>query len=406
MNKKVNNLHTYLWVGKNKQGVKIRGEISALNPNAAWSKLQFTGIKVLKVKRKTQISLSFVRQKIGAKDIVFFSRYLSTMISAKIPLVQSLDIISQSCTNKAMQALLGEIRSDVEGGDTLTDALKKHPDYFDGLYCGLIHAGEQSGTLETMLHKIAAHVENVQALKSKFKRACVYPIAILCTAFGVAVFMLLFVVPRFESLFTAQGAELPIFTRMVIVASKFFQAYWLLLLICLVGLIIGFHYLKKKSPSFRHLLDVVVLKLPIFGALVKKVIFARFARTLAITLTAGIPIIDALELVKDVVKNSIYTNTLAQIKIDVAEGQQMNFAMNVTHLFPSMMVQMVEIGEKTAATNDMLNKVADYYEEEVDAMVSNMSSLLEPFILLILGGIVAILVIAMYLPIFKLGGIF
>lgn len=399
-------LNTYIWTGTNKRGKKVQGEMNAVGIDVVRAKLQSINIKILKIKQKPKSLFSFLKPKIKFTDIVYFSRHLATMINAKVPLVQALDIISKGIENPTARSLIVAIKTDVESGNSLTSALKKYPRYFDNLYCGLIHSGEQSGTLETMLNRLAVHLEKTQSLKNKIKKACVYPAAIVCAAIAVGVFMLLFIVPQFESLFKTHGAELPLFTQIVIDLSKDVQAYWFYGLVLIVAIVLGFRYARKHVKKFSDSVDLMILKLPIFGKLIKKVIFARFTRTLAITLNAGVPIVDALYLAEDVIKNYVYTTAISQIKTDVETGQQMYFSMETTHLFPNMIVQMVEVGEKTGETKDILHKIADYYDEEVDLAVSNLNSLLEPFIIVLLGGMVATLVISMYMPIFKLGSVF
>lgn len=404
--KKSIQLNTYVWQGTNQQGMKAHGEAIALNIETAKAELQTTGITVVKIKLKPKDLLSFIKKKIKFKDIVFFSRHLATMIGAKMPLIQALEVIAKGTENINVRSLIVEVKTDVENGNTFTSALSKYPEQFDNLFCGLVHAGEQSGTLETMLNKIANHLEKTQSLRNKMKKACVYPAAIVSTALIVSACMLLFVVPQFEVLFNSQGAQLPAFTKVIIGLSKFVQAYWYIILILLIVGICYFNYARKHIVKFSHFVDLLTLKLPIFGKLVEQVIFARFSRTLGITLAAGIPLVDALTLVTNVIKNSIYANALNQIKTTIATGQQMNVAMSLTHLFPSLVTQMIQVGEKTGSTKDILNKIADYYEEEVDGMVTNMSSLMEPLIIVLLGGMVGTLVVAMYLPIFKLGSVF
>lgn len=398
--------NTYAWKGTDADGVKVNGEISAISTAMAQSELQNAGIVATKIKRKPKPLFSFLKKKISFSDIVFFSRYLATVLNAKIPLVQALDIIADGQENIAMQALVNKLKTDVESGHSFSAALKKYPNYFDNLYCGLVHSGEQSGTLEVMLNRLADHLENVQSLKRKVKKALVYPIVIVTTAFGVSAIMLVFIVPQFEALFKTHDAQLPAFTRAVMSVSNAVQAYWYIILLILIAGIIAFNYFNKHSKKFSHSVDKLALRLPVFGVLIKKVIYARFTSTLAVTLGSGMLIIDALDLVKEVVKNSVYSDAIGRITKDVVKGQQMYMSMAITNLFPSMIVKMVEIGEKTGEMQEMLQKISEYYEEEVDYTVSNMSSILEPFIIIFLGGIVAVLVISMYLPIFELGSIF
>ncbi len=398
--------NTYAWKGTDANGIKLNGEISAINEAMVQSELQTAGIVITKLKRKPKPLFSFLKKKIRFSDIVFFSRYLATVLNAKVPLVQALDIIAGGQENIAMQTLIKKIKADVESGNSFSAALKKYPNYFDNLYCGLVHSGEQSGTLEVMLNRLADHLENVQSLKRKVKKALVYPVVIVTTALGVSAVMLVFIVPQFEALFKTHDAQLPAFTRGVIAISNAVQAYWYIIILILVAGIIAFRYFNKHSKKFSHNVDKLALRLPVFGVLLKKIIYARFTSTLAVTLGSGMLIIDALSLVKEVVKNSIYSDAIGRITNDVVKGQQMYMSMAITNLFPNMIVKMVEIGEKTGEMQEMLQKISEYYEEEVDYTVSNMSSILEPFVIIFLGGIVAVLVISMYLPIFELGSIY
>jgi type IV pilus assembly protein PilC len=330
---------------------------------------------------------------------------MSTMMESGIPLIQSFDIVAKGQVNEKMTNLILEIKTSVESGLTLAESLKKHPDYFNDLYCNLIDAGEQSGALEIMLDNLASYKEKVESIKKKIKKALFYPIAVLIIAFLVSAALLIFVVPQFEELFKGFGADLPGLTRVVIDMSEFFQAYWYLIFGILVGLGWGFIYLKKNSTAFAYQLDKFSLKFPIIGQILQKAAIARFSRTLSITFAAGMPLVDALKSVSGATGNILYADATRQIKEEVSTGQQMQFAMKKTNLFPNMVIQMIAIGEESGSLESMLLKVADFYEEEVDAAVDALSSLLEPLIMAVLGVMVGGLVVAMYMPIFKLGAV-
>ena len=396
----------YSWEGLNKRGTRVKGESTGLSASIVQAELQRQGINTLRIRKKAKPLFSFGAKKIGPLDIVIFTRHLSTMILAGLPLVQSLDIIARGQENPNMQKLVLDVKTDVASGKTFSDSLSKHPRYFDDLFVSLINAGEQSGTLDTMLNRIAIYLEKSHSLKKKIKKAFVYPAAVLVVAMCVSAVLLLFVVPQFDKLFSSFGAELPAFTRVIVVLSEFLRAYWWMLLIAIGGFIYMLVRLKRNSKRFTELLDRRILKGLGVGPLLKNAIIARYARTLATTMAAGIPVIESLQAVADTAGNSVYSKAIIQIKEDVATGLQMHTAMTTTQLFPNMVVQMVAVGEESGSIEDMLNKIATYYEEDVDNMVDNLSSLLEPLIMVVLGGIIGSFVIAMYLPIFKIGSIF
>jgi type IV pilus assembly protein PilC len=398
-------LTAYAWSGVNKRGEKVSGVQDARSTAILKADLRKQGIMVKKVAKKTKPLFSKRSKKIQPQDIAVFTRQMSTMMESGIPLIQSFDIVAKGQVNEKMTNLILEIKTSVESGLTLAESLKKHPDYFNDLYCNLIDAGEQSGALEIMLDNLASYKEKVESIKKKIKKALFYPIAVLIIAFLVSAALLIFVVPQFEELFKGFGADLPGLTRVVIDMSEFFQAYWYLIFGILVGLGWGFIYLKKNSTAFAYQLDKFSLKFPIIGQILQKAAIARFSRTLSITFAAGMPLVDALKSVSGATGNILYADATRQIKEEVSTGQQMQFAMKKTNLFPNMVIQMIAIGEESGSLESMLLKVADFYEEEVDAAVDALSSLLEPLIMAVLGVMVGGLVVAMYMPIFKLGAV-
>ncbi|GAB4392762.1 MAG: type II secretion system F family protein [Gammaproteobacteria bacterium] len=395
----------YLWEGVNKRGERIKGESAGLSIALVKAKLRTQGINPIKVRKKPKPLLGARKKKIAPADIAVFSRQMATMLSAGIPLIQSFDIVGRGHNNPSMLGLVNSIKADVEAGSTLAEALQKYPRYFSSLFCNLVYAGEQSGSLEIMLDKIATYQEKIESIKGKIKKALFYPAAVMVVAFIVSAGLLIYVVPQFESLFKGFGADLPILTQIVIQLSEFMQAYWWIVFGVLIGTIWGFIYAKNHSKKFAFLLDQYSLRFPIIGEILQKAAIARFARTLSITFGAGMPLIDALKAVSGATGNQLYTQASLRIRDDVTTGQQLQFAMRTTNLFPNMVNQMVAIGEESGALEEMLAKVADFYEEEVDNAVDSLSSLLEPLIMAILGIIVGGLVIAMYLPIFKLGSV-
>ncbi|MGH8501846.1 MAG: type II secretion system F family protein [Gammaproteobacteria bacterium] len=395
---------TFVWEGVNKQGNKVRGEAPASNQATLKAELRRKGINPLKVKKKPKPLLGG-KKKIVSKDICFFARQLATMMPAGVPLVQSLDIIGQGHEKPSMRELVLGIKADIEGGTNLTDALRKQPLYFDDLFCNLVHAGEQSGALEALLDKIATYKEKTEALKGKIKKALFYPTAVVVVAFIVSAILLLFVVPQFQELFQGFGADLPAFTLFVINISKVFQAWWWAVLAAIIGAAIAFVQASRRSPSFNRAIDIAALKIPIVGNILHKSAIARFARTLATMFAAGVPLVEAMDSVAGATGNALYREATLKMKDEVATGTQLQQAMRSASLFPNMVVQMVAIGEESGSLDDMLGKVADFFEAEVDNLVDGLSSLLEPLIMAVLGVVVGGLVVAMYLPIFKLGAV-
>lgn len=403
MAKEANAIITFQYEGINKSGQKMTGEIQARTLAIAKADLRKQGIVTNKVVKKRKPFFDRKNKKIKPGDITVFSRQLATMIEAGIPLVQSFDIVAKGQSNQRMKVLINEIKHDIETGLTLSEALIKHPAYFNELFCNLVDAGEKSGSLDIMLDKVATYKEKIETIKKKIKKALTYPMAVLVVACIVTAGLLMFVVPQFESLFKGFGADLPALTKAVVDMSKFMQSYWYIIFGLLGGAIFAFIYAKNHSLNFAQTIDRTLLKVPVIGSILEKASIARFTRTLSITFAAGLPLVDALKSVAGATGNIIYAKATDKIKDEVSTGQQMNIAMENTHLFPNMVTQMVAIGEESGSLEKMLGKVADFYEEDVDNAVDALSSLLEPIIMSVLGVLVGGLVVAMYLPIFKLG---
>ncbi len=395
----------FVWEGIDRNGGRAKGEAYARSEALARADLRRQGIKVIKVKKKAKPLFGERKKPIKPKDIAVFSRQLATMLSAGVPLVQAFDIVGRGHANPSMQQMLMAIKSDVEGGSTLQESLAKFPDHFDELFCNLVHAGEQAGVLETLLHKIADYKEKTESIKGKVKKAMFYPAAVVVVAVIVTSILLIFVVPQFEQLFQGFGADLPAFTMMVIGLSKWLQEWWYVALGVILVTGFGFVKLKRRSTAFNHALDRLVLRIPIIGAILHKAAVARFARTLSTMSAAGVPLVEALQSVAGATGNVVYSDALLHIRDEVATGHQLQASMRETNLFPNMVIQMVAIGEESGSLDTMLAKVADFFEEEVDNAVDALSSLIEPLIMIFLGVVVGGLVIAMYLPIFKLGSV-
>jgi type IV pilus assembly protein PilC len=394
---------TYRWVGKNREGRKVRGEMPGVSQALIKAQLRKQGIIASRVSKKPKALLLKRKPAIKPGDIAIFSRQLATMMKAGIPLVQSFDIVAGSLENASMTKLVKAIREDVAQGNSFADAIRKHPRYFDKLYCNLIASGEQSGALETMLDRIATYKEKTEALKSKIRKAMNYPLAVIAVAIIVTGILLVKVVPQFAETFASFGAELPIFTLFVLELSDLAIAWWWQVLMLIGALIMGIRHARRRFSAVADLLDRLLLKLPIIGPVVEKSCYARFARTLATTFSAGVPLIDALTSAAGATGNVVYSDATLRVRDDVATGQQLTFAIRNTGLFPSMIVQMVGIGEESGSLDSMLDKCAQYYEDEVDNIVDGLTSLLEPMIMAILGTLIGGLMIAMYLPIFQIG---
>ena len=394
----------FLWEGTDRKGKKIKGKTMAADEATVRSDLRRQGVVPTRI-RKQRKGLFAGGGTITMADIAIFSRQLATMLGAGIPLVQAFEIVGAGHDNAAMQKLIMAIKTEVEGGSSLAEAIAKHPLYFDDLFVNLVEAGEQAGALETLLDKIATYKEKTEAIKKKIKKALTYPAAVLVVALVVTTILLIFVIPAFEDLFQGFGADLPTFTRMVIDLSKFVRAQGLYIAGMIGAAVSAFIYFKKRSRTMRHVLDRMMLKAPIIGPILEKAAVARYARTLSTMFAAGVPLVEALESVAGATGNIVYELAVLQVRDEVATGQRLQIAMENTNRFPNMVIQMIAVGEESGALDDMSSKVADFYEEDVDNAVDNLSSLLEPIIMAILGVLVGGLVIAMYLPIFKMGSV-
>lgn len=394
----------FTYQGTNRSGQKVKGEVFALNNALAKSELRKQGINPLRVKKKPQ-PLFGGTQKILPADIAIFSRQMATMMKSGVPLVQSFDIIGTGHDNQSMQKMILSIKAEVEGGSTFADSLKKFPLYFDDLFVSLINAGEQSGALETMLDKLATYKEKTEALKAKVKKAMTYPIAVVVVAFVVTAILLIFVVPSFKDVFANFGAELPAMTLFVIALSDFMQTYWWVFVLSIGVAIWLFKRIHAKSADFRKQVDKFTLKIPVVGEIATKSAIARYARTLETMSVAGVPLVEAMDSVAGATGNIVYQDACLEIKENISSGTQLQTSMKTTGLFPNMVIQMVSIGEEAGSLDHMLSKVADFYEAEVDNLVDNLTSLLEPLIMSVLGILVGGLIVAMYLPIFQLGNV-
>jgi type IV pilus assembly protein PilC len=391
----------YAWEGKDKTGKSVKGESRASGEAVVNATLRRQGIVVTKLKKKTYSS----GKKITEKDISLFTRQLATMMKAGVPLLQSFDIVGKGHANPSVSKLLLDIRADVETGTSLSNAFKKFPLYFDALFCNLVGAGEQAGILEDLLTRLAIYKEKTLAIKSKIKSALTYPIAILSIAFIVTAVIMLFVVPAFKKVFSTFGAELPGPTLVVIAISEFFVSYWYLIFGGIFGTIYFFFQSWQRSLKMQRFMDRLLLQLPIFGIVIRKATMARWTRTLATMFAAGVPLVEALDSVGGASGNAVYLDATIKIQSEVTTGTSLTVAMQNADVFPNMVTQMVSIGEESGSLDAMLGKVADFYEDEVDEAVASLSSLMEPLIMVILGVIIGGLVIAMYLPIFKLGAV-
>jgi type IV pilus assembly protein PilC len=393
----------FAWEGRDKRGNRVKGKSLAPDEVSLRSELRRQGIAPSRIRKQSQTFKS--GGKVKPEDIAVFSRQLATMLAAGIPLVQAFDIVGNGNDKPAMQKLVLDIKADVEGGTSLHEALGKHPLYFDDLFVNLVEAGEQAGALESLLDKVATYKEKTEALKKKVKKALFYPAAVLVVAVIVTTILLIFVIPQFESLFKGFGADLPAFTQMVISLSKFVQTQGWLIAVVVGGAIWAFMYFHKRSRPMREFIDRMMLKFPIIGPILNKSAVARYARTLSTMFAAGVPLVEALESVAGATGNIVYENAVMKMRDEVATGQRLQRAMEAVNLFPNMVIQMIAVGEESGALDEMSGKVATFYETEVDNAVDSMSSLLEPLIMAILGVLVGGLVVAMYLPIFKLASV-
>lgn len=394
----------FVYKGLDRSGSKVDGEIEGLNASLVKAQLRSKGIVASSVKKKpTSLFGGSGGGKITAGDIAVFARQMTTMMRSGVPLVQSFEILANGTDNPAMKKLISSLKADVEGGSSVAQALAKHPKHFDDLFVSLVEAGEQSGTLEDLLNKIATYKEKTEAIKKKVKKALSYPIIVLVVAFVVTAILLIYVVPQFEETFKSFGADLPAPTKFVVSLSEWMQANWYVVLAAVIIAAIAFIQTKKTVPSFSHWVDKMSLKMPIFGNITEKSILARFSRTLATMFAAGVPLIEAMDSVAGATNNYIYEQATYKVRDEVATGDQLNQSMKRTGLFPNMLLSMVAIGEESGNVDEMLNRVADFYEEEVDNAVDAMSAAMEPMIMAFLGVIIGGLVVAMYLPIFKMG---
>ena len=398
-------LAVFVWEGTDKRGIKMKGEQQAKNANMLRAELRRMGITPKVVKPKPKPLFGAAGRRVSPLDIAIFSRQLATMMKAGVPIVTSMEIIANGSKNPRMSALVNSVRAEIESGSSLYEALSKHPVEFDGLYRNLVKAGESAGVLETVLDTVATYKENIEALKGKIKKAMFYPAMVIAVALIVSGILLVFVVPQFEQVFQSFGADLPAFTQVVVGLSRFMVGWWWAILLGLVGLGVAFIMAKKRSLAFQRFLDRLILKLPVVGQIMHNSAIARFARTLAVTFKAGVPLVEALETVAGATGNTVYETAVLRIREDVSVGYSVNMAMKQVNLFPHMVVQMTAIGEEAGALDTMLFKVAEFYEQEVNNAVDALASLLEPLIMIILGVLVGGMVIAMYLPIFKLGAV-
>lgn len=398
-------LQPFVWEGTDKRGVKMKGEQLAKNANLLRAELRRQGINPGTVKTKPKPLFGAAGSAIKARDIAFFSRQMATMMKSGVPIVSALDIIGSGHKNPRMKKMVDTIRTDIEGGSSLHEAVSKHPVQFDELYRNLVRAGEGAGVLETVLDTVATYKENIEALKGKIKKALFYPIMVVVVAMLVSGIMLVFVVPQFEDVFKSFGADLPAFTQLVVNLSRFMVSWWWLMLIVAIGTAVGAVMAYKRSPKMQHAMDRFVLKVPVIGQIMHNSAIARFSRTTAVTFKAGVPLVEALSIVAGATGNKVYEEAVLRMRDDVSVGYPVNVSMKQTNLFPHMVIQMTGIGEEAGALDAMLFKVAEYYEQEVNNSVDALSSLLEPMIMVFIGTIVGGMVIAMYLPIFKLGAV-
>lgn len=398
-------LPTFVWKGTDKRGAKLKGEQQAKSEALVRAELRRQGITPSSVKPKPKPLFGKAGKPITPKDIAVFSRQIATMMKSGVPIVQALEIIGSGQKNVRMAEMINNLRADIAAGSSIYEAMNKYPVQFDELYRNLVRAGESAGVLEIVLDTIANYKENLEALKGKIKKALFYPIMVIAVAIIVSAILLIYVVPQFEEIFKGFGAELPAFTQMIVNLSRFMVSWWWLLLLVSIGSIAALLFAYKRSPKMQHAFDRLILKVPVIGKIMNDSSVARFARTLAVTFAAGVPLVEALDTVAGATGNMVYTQAVHRIRDDVAVGHQVNFAMKQVSLFPHMVVQMTAIGEEAGALDTMLFKVAEFYEQEVNNAVDALSSLIEPFVMVIIGVLVGSMVIGMYLPIFKLASV-
>ena len=393
---------TYLWEGKDKKGKVVKGEMRAAGDSFVSATLRRQGITVTKVKKQSAFAS---KGKITDKDITLFTRQLATMMKAGVPLLQAFDIVGKGHSNPAVAKLLGDIKADVETGSSLSTSFRKYPLYFDNLFCNLVGAGEQAGILDTLLDRLATYKEKIQAIKGKIKSALTYPISIIVVAFVIVAIIMIFVIPAFKELFSSFGADLPGPTLVVMAISDFFVTWWWAIFGSIGGGLWFFFYTWKRSEKLQSTMDRLMLKLPIIGDVIRKATIARFARTLSTMFAAGVPLVEALDSVAGAAGNRVYFDATKRIQSEISTGTSLTVAMQNANVFPNMVLQMTAIGEESGALDSMLSKVADFFEGEVDDAVASMSSLMEPVIMVVLGTIIGGLVVAMYMPIFKMGSV-
>ena len=387
------------WEGKDRSGKAVRGEIRAAGENQVKASLRRQGVMPSKIKKRRMRS----GKRIRPRDIAIFTRQLATMMKAGVPLLQSFDIVGRGNANASVTKLLNDVRTDVETGTSLSAAFRKYPLHFNALYCNLVEAGEAAGILESLLDRLAVYMEKTEAIKSKIKSALMYPISVVVVAFVVVAVIMIFVIPAFKSVFSSFGADLPAPTLFVIAISEFFVAYWWLIFGGIGGGLYFFFQAWQRNEKMQRVMDRVLLKVPVFGALIEKSCIARWTRTLSTMFAAGVPLVEALDSVGGASGNSLYADATEKIQQEVSTGTSLTAAMTNANLFPTMVLQMCAIGEESGSVDHMLGKAADFYESEVDEMVAGLSSLMEPIIIVFLGTIIGGIVVAMYLPIFKLG---
>jgi type IV pilus assembly protein PilC len=395
----------FLWQGRDKRGTKLKGQHIATTPNLVRAELRRQGINPISVKKKPKALFGGAGSRVSAKDIAVFSRQLATMLKSGVPLVTAFQIIAGGVKNPRMRTMVDKIRAEIESGSSLYEALGEYPVQFDELYTNLVKAGESAGVLDTILDDIASHKERIESIKGKIKKALYYPASVIAVAIIVSSILLIYVIPQFEGIFQSFGADLPAFTRMVVNASRFMTANGIYLLMGFIAVVAGLIMAKKRSTTFAHWIDRMSLKIPIVGGILEQAAIARFCRTLAITFAAGVPLVDALQIVSGATGNSVFDQAASKIRENIAVGHQLQLAMQQVGVFPNMVIQMASIGEESGSLDEMLIKVAEAYEEEVSNAVDALSSLLEPLIIVFVGVIVGTMVIAMYLPIFKMAAV-
>jgi len=399
-------LTVYEWTALDKRGTKMKGEMQARNASLVKAELRRQGMNPQSVKEKTKPLFGAAGSKVKPRDVAIFSRQIATMMAAGVPMVQSFEIIAGGQRNVRFKNMLTDVKQGIEGGSALHEALGKYPVQFDELYRNLVRAGESAGVLDTVLDTVATYKERMEAIKSKIKKALFYPAMVLAVALIVSLILLIFVVPVFQGVFKDAGVQLPAFTQMIVSSSQFMQAYWLPVLIVVVGSIVAVVMAYKRSEKAAHFVDRMSLKIPIIGNILRQSAIARFARTLGVTFRAGVPLVEALDAVAGATGSVVYGQAVKRVRDDVAVGHQLQLAMRQTGLFPNMVNQMVAIGEESGALDSMLFKVAEFYEEEVNNAVDTLSTLLEPLIMVVIGVLVGGMVVGLYLPIFKLAGAF